>query len=280
MSGDVVPFTPQFKKIVTGAAAGLVVTPILHNYLHLGKYPKEFSVTFRQHSEPRRPDGYFHPSTHPMWTERQLYLWLTAPEKFIPEPLGVLGALSVTVGTAMHDFVEVCLIDAGILQQPTGTCVNCKRPHGKKKGQCAEWGAMDEATKSRGHMDGMLFIDGWGHAGFEFKTTNHMKMARIESNDIEGFKAKWPAYYYQVQEYMRITGLQRFVVVFLGMGYPWEMLEFVIPRDEAHIFEVGQKYRNVLAAVASGNMPMPCCAPRSSMARNCPHRMSCPVGLQ
>lgn len=271
--------TPQFKKIITGAAAGLVVTPILHNYLHLGKYPKEFSVTFRKHGDARPPDGWFHPSTHPMWTERQLFYYLTSPDKMIPEPLGVLGALSVTVGTAMHDFVEMCLIDAGILLRPEGTCVNCKREHGKKKGQCNEWGAYDESTLTRGHMDGRLHVEGWGHAGFEFKTSNAMKMANIIDNDIEGFKAKWPVYWHQVQDYMRITGLQRFVVVFLQMGFPWPMLEFVVPRDEAHIFAMNQKYLRVIAAAESGNVPEPCCAPRSATARHCPHRMSCTVGL-
>lgn len=276
MSGD---FTPQFKKIVTGAAAGLVVTPILHNYLHLGKYPKEFSVTFRKHGDARPPDGWFHPSTHPLWTERQLYYYLAEPEKMIPEPLGVLGALSVTVGTAMHDFVEMCLIDAGVLLRPEGICVNCQREHGKKKGQCNEWGAKDEATLTRGHMDGKLFVEGFGHAGFEFKTSNSMKMANITDNDIPKFREKWPAYYAQVQDYMRITGLERFVVVFLQMGFPWPMLEFVIPRDEAWIFEMNQKYTRVIEAVRAGIPPIPCCAPRSSTARNCPHRMSCPVGL-
>jgi hypothetical protein len=279
MSNLPTPVTPQFKRIVTGAAAGLVAKPILHNYLHLGKFPKEFSVTFKQQGAPRKPDGYFHPSTHPMWTERQLYYYLVEPEKMKPEPLGALGALSVTVGTAMHDLVEVCLQDAGILTRPEGICVCCGREHGTKKGQCREWGAMDEATKSRGHMDGRLFVPEWGHAGFEFKTSNMMKMARIEDNDIEGFKIKWPQYYYQVQEYLRLTGLQRYVVLFLGMGFPWDMLEFVIPRDDAHIFAMEQKYTRVLAAVAAGVPPEPCCAPRSSQARECPHRLSCPVGL-
>lgn len=276
---DIVPMTPNFKKVVTGAKAGLALTPILSNYLFLGKYPKEFSVTFRNHSEKRAPDGYFHPSTHPMWTERQLFLYLTKPALYIPEPLEVTGALSVTMGTAVHDFIEVCLIDAGVLARPTGTCVCCGREHGKKKGQCAEWGAMDQATKSRGHMDGMLYLPDFGHAGFEFKTSNMMKISNIEDNDIEGFKKKWPAYYYQVQEYMRLTGLNRFVVFFLGMGFPWTMKEFVVPRDEAHIFEVGQKYRRVLQYVETGGMPDPCCSPRSATARQCPFRTACPVGL-
>lgn len=276
---DVVPLTPQFKKIVAAANGGLVVTPVLSNYLFLGKYPREFTVTFRNHSEQRRPDGYFHPSTHPQWTERQLFLYLTKPDLLIPTPLEVTGALSVTMGTAVHDFIEMCLIDAGVLVPPTGICVCCGREHGKKKGQCPEWGARDEETKSRGHMDGMLHVADFGHAGFEFKTTNMMKIANIEDNDIEAFKVKWPAYYFQIQEYMRITGLTRFVVFFLGMGYPWTMKEFVVPRDEAHIFEVGQKYRRVLQYVQNGGMPDPCCAPRSKTARECPLRTACPVGL-
>ncbi len=271
--------TPAFKKVVVGASAGLVLSPILNNYLHMGKYPHEFSVTFRNHSKQRRPDGYFHPSTHPQWSERQLFLYLTQPDKTLPKPLEYAGALSVTMGTAVHDFIEMCLLDAGVLMEPKGTCVCCGREHGKKKGQCAEWGAMDEATKTRGHMDGLLDVKGWGNGGFEFKTSNMMKLSNIEDNDVERFKEKWPDYWFQVQDYMRITGLTRFVVLFLGMGYPWTTKEFVIERDEVYCFEQGQKYRRVLAHAEQGVMPNPCCAPRSATARDCGLRMACPVGL-
>jgi hypothetical protein len=175
----------------------------------------------------------------------------------------------------------MCLIDAGVLMVPTGECVNCKRPHGKKKGQCNEWGALDEATKTRGHMDGMLNIPGFGHAGFEFKTSNMMKLGNIEDNDVARFREKWPQYWLQVQDYMRITGLTRFVVLFLGMGFPWTTKEFVIERDDFHCFEMEQRYKRVLAyaEMANGHMPDPCCAPRSATARDCALRMACPVGL-
>lgn len=271
--------TPQFKRMSVGASAGLVLSPILNNYLHGAKYPSEFTVTFRNHGRERRPDDWFHPSTHPMWTERQLYLYLTAPTKVMPEVMEFAGALSVTMGTAVHDFIEMCLIDAGVLMRPTGICVNCERPHGKKKNECNEWGAKDEKTKTRGHMDGLLNIEGWGHGGFEFKTSNMMKLGNIEDNDVARFKEKWPQYWWQVQDYMRITGLVRFVVLFLGMGYPWTTKEFVIERDEAHCFHMNQKYLRVIAHAEAGNMPEPCCAPRSATARECSLRMACPVGL-
>lgn len=270
--------TPAFKKIATGASKGLVLSPILNNYLHGAKYPKEFSVTFRNHGAERKPDGYFHPSTHPSWTDRQLYYYLTEPKKIQTEPLEYAGALSVTMGTAVHDFVEMCLITAGALQEPHGTCVCCGREHGKKKGQCAEWGVMDEVTKTRGHTDGRLTeMVGWG--GFEFKTSNMMKLGNVDDNDVERFKEKWPQYWLQVQEYMRCSGLERYVVLFLGMGYPWTTREFVIPRDDIHCYKMTQRYAHILECVERGTPPVHCCSPASATARACPARMSCPVGL-
>lgn len=272
------PMTPAFKKIAVGASKGLVVSPILNNYLHSAKYPKEFAVTFRNHGAERKPDGYFHPSTHPSWSERQLFYYLTQPHKVQVEPLEYAGALSVTMGTAVHDFVEMCLIHAGALEEPHGTCVACGREHGKKKGQCNEWGVMHEATKTRGHTDGRLTALA-GYGGFEFKTSNMMKLSNIDDNDVERFREKWPQYWLQVQEYMRASRLERYVVLFLGMGYPWTTKEFVIPRDDAHCFAMEQKYLRVLQAAEAGVAPDPCCAPRSATARACALRMSCPIGL-
>lgn len=272
------PVTPNFKKIAVGASKGLVLSPILNNYLHSAKYPKEFSVTFRNHGDERRPDGFFHPSTHPSWTERQLFYYLTQPDKVVGEPLEYAGALSVTMGTAVHDFVEMCLIHAGALIEPHGTCVACGREHGKKKGQCNEWGVMHAETKTRGHTDGRLSEQA-GFGGFEFKTSNMMKLQNVEDNDVERFREKWPQYWLQVQEYMRCSGLQRYVVLFLGMGYPWTTREFVIEKDEAHCFEMDQKYRRVIAAAERGLTPDPCCAPQSATARECALRHACPVGL-
>lgn len=274
---------PSFDPLPNVAALAmqdLVLTPLLKVYLYDAKFPPTFNVRFDNHLEPRKPDGYFHPSTHPLMTERQLFFYLTQPEKWVIPPFEFMGALSVTMGTATHDFIEMCMYDLGILSKPTGTCVCCGRPHGTKHGvQCREPGASDERLKSRGHMDGVLNIPGWGMGGFEFKTSNMMKLRNINDLDIEAFKAKWPEYYAQVQNYMLITGLRRFIVFFLGMGYPWTTKEFHIPFDPLYCMGLEAKYLRVLSFAERGMLPDPCCRPRSATARQCPARFHCDIGM-
>lgn len=258
---------------------GLVLTPLLHAYLYDAKFPPTFTVEFRRHLEPRKPDGYFHPSTHPLMSERQLFWYLTEPDRVEVEPFEFKGALSVTMGTAVHDFIEMCMYDLSILVKPTGTCVCCGREHGFKKGQCREPGANDDRLMSRGHMDGILDIPGWGQAGFEFKTSNQRKLANVTNLDAAKFREKWPEYYGQVQNYMHITGLRRFIVFFLGMGFPWETREFVIEYDAVYCYGLEMKYLRALEAARSGRAPDACCAPRSKESKVCLARSVCPVAL-
>lgn len=270
---------PAFRKMAGENLDNLVLKPLLHNYIHLGKYPDKFSVTFEKHGKERRPDGFFHPSTHPLWTERQLILYLSHPEQMLVEPLEFGGGMSVTVGTAMHDFIEVCMIDAGILEAPRGTCVNCQREHGRRKGQCPEWGAYDLRTLSRGHMDGIYNV-GERRGGFDLKTSNNMKLQKCSDLDLEQFKEKWPQYWAQGQEYMRLTGLREFIFLFLGMGFPWTMVEYQVPYDVEWNYQIETKYLSVIDHVQKGTLnAIPCCAPRSATARQCLARNACPIGL-
>lgn len=258
----------------------LIVSPVLFAYLHEAKYPPRFTVTFRNLETHRSPDGWFHPSTHPLMSERQLYYYLAEPDRWEQEVLTYESRMSVTMGSAVHDFVQMCLIDAGVLVEPTGTCVNCGREHGKKKNQCDEHGAVDRELGSRGHMDGMLALDTNpqipGYGGFEFKTSNPRTLGAIEDNDIEAFKKKWPEYYAQVQEYMRMTGFTYFIVLVLSLGYPWIPREFVVPYDVIFAAKTEAKYRRVREAVATGTLPEPCCGPRTKESRACP-ALLCPI---
>jgi hypothetical protein len=248
---------PTFSKAITDAEKGMVLSPILHSYLYNAKYPKNFSVKFTNHSSHRAPDGYFHPSTHPLWNERQLYYYITEPGKMVDEPMEYMGALSTTMGTAIHGFIQMCLKDAKVL-------VSSEVP------------VVDEVHKSRGSMDGLLSIPHYGEAGFEFKTSNMMKLSNAQDMDIAGFKKKWPTYYAQVQEYMRLSGLRRFIVLFMGMGYPWTLKEFHIPYDVPAATDVERKYRRVLDMAAQGILPSSCCL-GGKEAEACPARRICPV---
>lgn len=250
--------SPQFRNLIKDIARGNVLTPILHTYLYDATYP-EFAVHFRGGSSYRPPDGWFHPSTHPTMPARMLYYYIQG-KGLIPEPLEYMGALSTTMGTAVHGFVQMCLKDKGVLLDD-------------------EVYVEHRETRSRGSMDGILQIAGWGNGGFEFKTSNMQKLNGFTDNDVATFRKKWPNYYGQVQEYMRISGLRQFLVLFMGMGYPWTLKECHIDFDPVFAYGIETKYRSVLEHLDKGVPPEPCCAPKSKDAAACMARGVCPIGM-
>jgi hypothetical protein len=264
----------------------LVLKPVLESYLIEAKFPDVFTITFKKAGIARKPDGWFHPSTHPLWTARMLYYYLTAPDEMEVEQLSYESRMAVTMGTAVHGFAEMCVRDSGAMMLLEGTCPACQRPHGTEKGQCDEFGAADPQTASRGHMDGnlRLLLAGthWkaGIGGLEIKTTNPNAARKIvgHDNEIAVFRDGYPEYYAQIQEYMRISGLSQFVVLFIVLGYPWKLVEFQIPYDVAFATAVANKYIEVLDHVKMGTPPDPCCGPFSTTAKNCPARYVCPIG--
>lgn len=250
----------DFRSAIRDAQKGLLVKPIIHNYLFDAKFP-DFAIHFKNHQMEREPDSWFHPSTHPLWTPRQLYFYLTQPHLLVAEKKNYMGTLSVTIGTAMHGFVEVCMEDAGIRPKDLNRCTVC--PPEKN---CPEPGVLDEEAGSRGHMDGLLDLSAlsvpsevYEQPIFEFKTTNDMKLSKIDDLDLETYRTKWPVYYAQNQEYMRMNGRRMTIVFFMAMGYPWQMKEFHVPYDQAFAQSVRNKYLDVRQAAADQQAPTACC---------------------
>lgn len=275
--------TPNFKRIVRDSAGGLVLAPLVQAYLMAAKFPKKFDVTFTDAGAARKPDGWFHPSTHPLMTARQLYYYQAEPDRWLAESLAYENRMSVLMGTAVHALIQMCGIEAGWLIKPEGTCDACGREHGFKKGQCDEWGALDPVLRRRGHTDGRLQLDTvgkyWtpGRGLFEFKSGAERKLQGVQDNDLEFFKAKFPDYYAQVQEYMDIQGYRQAVVLFISLGYPWKPVEFQVPYDQAFVHQIRSKYELVLRHVEMGTPPPEaCCSPRSKESRAC-SALPCPI---
>ena len=263
----------------------LVLKPLIESYLLEAKFPDRFDVTFHKAGKARKPDGWFHPSTHPMWPARMLYYYMTSPDMMEVEQLSYESRMAVTMGTAVHGFIEMCIRDAGLMLPLVGTCPACKRPHGTKKNQCDEYGVADEKIGVRGHMDGILRIKLQGtiwnpdHPGvLEFKTSNPNKGRGLTDNDLEMFKEKWPEYYAQVQDYMEASGLRQAIVLIALLGFPWKLIEIQIPYDPGFAMTLRSKYETVRYHEGMGYPPDPCCGPFSKEAKACPARYVCPVG--
>jgi hypothetical protein len=255
--GNQPKFSPNFSKVITDLSKGTILKPLLHSYLFDAKFPKDFSVDFHHHVMARKEDGWFHPSTHPLWPARKLWLYARHTDQVITQPKEYMGTLSVTIGHAVHSFIQMCLKDLGVLE-------------------AAEVYVEDPVLRSRGSMDGVLTLDGFpGHPRqmFEFKTSNLMKLSSKKDLDIDTFRETWPDYYMQVQEYMRLSGIHQTVLLFMAMGYPWELREFHIPYNPALAQSVVIKYREALGDV----MPAPCCGPGSKTSKACELRAVCPI---
>lgn len=249
---------PNFKKIVKGLGNKEKIIPVLFSYLTDPKFPA-FDIHIPGYSN-RKPDGWFHPSTHPLWTERQLYYYITKPNQMVHERFEYLSSMAVTSGTFWHEFVQTCLLDCGLFLD-------------------TEVKVSDPEAKSRGSMDAVME----GEA-VELKTMNDMKMAKLPKGGAEdpvvqeAFRLANPTYAAQANEYMRISGYSRMRFLIIATGYPFNMKEIVLPYDKRAALEVRDKYMRVLQHAADQTLPKGCCSPQSAMAKKCGAREVCPIG--
>ena len=266
-SGEFMDF--DFGGSVRDVSRGLMVKPTLQTYLFDAKFPA-FKLHFPKQQMERAPDNWFHPSTHPMWHEKVLYQYLASPGTFPVEKKQYFGTLSVTMGKVMHEFVQMCLTDTGIMPKALQRCTMC--PPEKK---CGEAGFADEELGERGHVDGLLDLTSLGpHVTeekafpvLEFKTShdNFGRLSSIEDLDLEAFKAKWPVYWAQQQRYLKLSGRRYSIVLFMEQAYPWVMREFHVPIDHEFNAAIDAKYRRVRQAVADQQPPL-CCGAKGCVA--------------
>jgi hypothetical protein len=235
------------------AAEGCLVKPLLLQFFQ----DETISFDFRLKTEwtrNREPDGWFHASSHPSMTEDELVAYLTLPQK--REPMTYVGTMSTLFGSVVHAVVRSSLDQMGVLVPlPPGDCITCGHPRSGKSA-CYEHGALDKATHSRGHLDGILSLGRDGVRGLDIKTIKMWGTYGLKDApdmDLAYFRQTWPKYYAQGQDYMRMTGLRQFIVFFMALGNPWEMREYHFNYDHEFAFGIETRYRNALrrAAVAA-----------------------------
>jgi hypothetical protein len=269
----------QFRQLLAGIRDKEVLIPRLRAYWFNPNLP--FVSIPTRDFEQRLPDGWFHPSEHPLWPERMLYYYLAFPNKMVPEPSDMNKVLAVTQGIFWHYFTQSCLEDLGLLR-----IVN---PKGHHAWQRVEKFVQDKRLLSKGSMDGQLNSDNIptlsADEGFEFKTMSVAKMsgcprgAPDDMDRLTWWKTKNTQYYAQNQEYLRMSGLSFMRVLILGLQSPFPMIELRVPYSYGEAMKVADKYARVIQALADRNLPDPCCSPKSQEAIECPARNVCPIGL-
>jgi hypothetical protein len=145
---------------------------------------------------------------------------------------------------------------------PPGDCPACGKPRRPLRARpalkyCTEHGFVHGPTRARCHLDAILRFSGEEY-GFDLKTVYPLGLRKtkdreaVRDMDSAQFKERWPGYWAQMQECMRLSGLRRYIVLFLTMGSPWELREFHFDFDPEFAAETEEKYRYVLGRVERG----------------------------
>ena len=253
-----VPFNPiRFADTIVPDSE-LHLVPALLDFLNPDNelLPDPLSVTLGGLGPRRSSSGYFSPSIHPTWPLEDLVKYAKDPAYVKPEdPFPRETKISMLMGSFFHDVFNQVFRSMGILVDPEGrNCPLCRRPRSYKPGveACNEHAVFDEVLRRRGHVDDVLRLPTLpGLTGIDVKTCAHHAIKSINNHDpqpyIDGSTKLRAKYYGQVQDYMDMTGWEQMILLFVGLGFPWEFKEVVILRDQPYIDRLREKYATARA---------------------------------
>jgi hypothetical protein len=249
---------PRLRSLADMAASGCLVKPLLHQFLMDEASSADINILVQRPK--RRPfDGWFHASQHPLATERELYLWMTG--QATGDPFTYQARCAVLFGSLFHGVFEAFLEQSGFAEPlpSEGTCPACGRPRRALRARpsaryCTEHGFSSAETRARCHLDSVVKF-GDDRYGFDLKTIWPLGLKGVRDMDIEQFREKWPGYWAQGQECMRLSGLRRYIFTFMTMGSPWDTREFHFDFDPDFNVKTEQKYKTVIYHV-DNNIPI------------------------
>lgn len=268
----------DFSSVMRQSAQGLLVAPLIRNFIQSTPDLGWPGVPAKSLAG-RPPDGYFHPSQHPLWPERALYTYLARPDRIEVEHLTYESRLNVTFGSAWHRLQQHVLDRIGVRPAELNRCRVC--PPGTCPSDGEEAGFVDERTGERTHVDGVLVLPGrdgpvlWeGKTAAEHTWAATKRLREMTDLDTDSFRRVYPGYYAQAIRCQHLTGYRETVVTMGIIGNPWPMREFHIKYDAGHAEEITAKYLDVRQAHADQQPPR-CACPRVQRP-SCPGAAGCP----
>ena len=275
----------SMKNILNSIQEKQVIMPYLENAFHNDQWPEQYEI--RVDSEPYYGltdeegithdvgvgDGYFHPSSHPLMSARELYYrWHPKYSSWVKqERRSLTSHMTLAGGSAMHAVIQTQLHMAKILRraemEDTEWVTTEHNPQVDGRwvpDNPFEWEYINREHLVRGRMDGVADIPGRGEVGFEFKTMNSRSFRFLDAA-----KPEWQC---QLQLGLDNFGLAEGVVLVMEMGYPFSFKEFSVTRRRDKVQEIYDKFDYVRECVEN-NTP-----PRCEHSFQSPQSKNCPVG--
>lgn len=244
------------NKLFRDLADGEIVIPHLERALFSDKWPDSYTIkvdTAEHRLPPLGEIRWFYPSTHCLMDPRRLYYEIHPDYwPFLPKDKFTMASImSMTMGTAAHSIAQTQLQMAGKITSEEDIEVKF----------------VNEERRCRGRLD-WLFTRGDGtKIPVELKTQNSRAY---------GFtKEILPSWECQLQVTMDGLGYEEGVLLVIEMGYPWQMREFRVRRDEEMLKVIYDKWATVLEHVKANIPPRHCCERGSSDMDKCRARSVC-----
>lgn len=245
------------ESIIGSLARRDLILPYFESAIVSERWPEQYQVTVDSSPYYGSGDGYFHPSTHPMMGERQLY-YLFHPDyasKLVSERPHLKREMWFAMGSALHAVLQTQMQMCGLISDPTPLTGDIEREY------------RNEAHKVRGRIDWIVNHPNGQRIPVEFKTQNTWDFKRQREP-----KPEWLA---QLNLGMDAVDADMGIVLTAERGGMFDMQEFHVQRDRELLDSIYTKFDRVRVAISNDEPPRYCCAPSSKEMDACPARYAC-----
>ena len=181
-------------------------------------------------------DGRFHPSSHSLACQRDLYIAFHPQLQYLRPSMRKDLAFYMTVnfGTAIHGLLQAQMEMSGLLVPGS-----------------VEWEYDCEEHNLRGRIDGVIETPSTGPVVLDIKTINSRGFSYLKAHEP---KESWDA---QVNLGMDHYGVDQGLILAVEAGYPWGLKEVTIKKNPELLDSIYEKWERVTEAIKR-DTPLDC----------------------
>jgi hypothetical protein len=241
-----------FEALLGRLADRDLILPYFDAAMMADNWPEKYSIEIDSSPYYGLGDGYFHPSTHALLDERELYLRFhpDTRDKMIWERNSVQRQMTFAMGSALHGVIQTQMAMMKLV-----------------KPEDIEVEYINHDHHVRGKIDWIAYLPDGSKVVVEMKT--RLSWAFAKQTDLE------PSWRAQLNLALDSQDCDLGILLMVESGWPYRMTEFQVKRDHVLLKEIYDKFDRVRAAIAKNEPPRHCCGPNTAKMKACPARGQC-----
>jgi hypothetical protein len=244
--------TSAFEGILNALQKRDLITPYFEAAVLSDNWPESYNIKIDSGPYYGKGDGYFHPSTHPLMGERELYYRFhpDTRDKMLLERRSLQGEMTLAMGSALHGVLQTQMEMADLITL-----------------EDIEVEYVNHDHHVRGRIDWIVNHPNGTRIVTEFKTRTHYKFSKQMEPELS-----WLA---QLNLGMDSQDCDLGVLLMMESGWPYNLREFRVERDHNLLDQIYTKFDRVRQAIADNEPPRHCCELGSHEMKACPARYEC-----